>query len=640
MKFQNFVVVFFLCIGFSKINAQNFALGKVSIAELEEKVHPIDSSAPAAILFTKGLVKINNMGYTERITQTRIKIYKKEGYHWSNMQFTFPSGKLSAISITDVYTYNLVDGKIVKSKLKSESEFLDKITKDFWAKKFAFPDVKEGSILEFQVKIIGGSLNIPDWDFQKSIPVNFSEFRTIIPDVFSFKKNMKGFFIPKSNSQVANTYGYMAMESIYSLQNVPAMQEEDFVNNMNNYRASISHELESISIPGQLFKTFSSSWPSVARTIYEFEDFGPELRKTGYFEDNLKLLLADKIKPEDKISTIFNYVKSNIKWNQHLGYGCENGVKKAYKEKSGNCADINLMLTSMLRYAGLDANPVLISTRSNGISFFPSTSGFNYVIAGVETPQGMILLDATDDYATINVLPVRDLNWFGRSVRKDGASKLVELMPKKSSADIVALSFEISESGKIEGKARRQYSDYHALNFREKIAKDNEETYIEKFENENNKIELSDYKRVNEKEFSLPISESFSFAGSDLVEIIGGKIYLNPMLFFLSEKNPFKQEKREYPVDFGFPSSQRYNIDIKLPDNFTVENLPKPIAVVMQDNLGVFKFDIALSENRIQLSIIHQINEAIVPIGKYDMLKEYYKTMIAKETEKIVLKRI
>lgn len=640
MKFRSLAIVLFLCVSFSKINAQNFSLGKVTIAELEEKMHPLDSAAPAAILFTKGLVKIDNKGYTERITQTRIKIYKKEGYQWSNMQFRFPSGKLSAISITDVYTYNLVDGKIVKSKLKAEGEFLDKITKDIWAKKFAFPDVKEGSILEFQVKIIGGSLNIPDWDFQKSIPVNFSEFKTIIPDVFSFKKNMKGFFTPKSNSKMANSYGYVAMESIYSLQNVPAMREEDFVNNMDNYRASISHELEAIAFPGQLYKSFSTNWPSVAKTIYEFEDFGPELRKTGYFEDDLKLLLANKIKPEDKIATIFDYVKSNIQWNKHLGYGCENGVRKAYKEKSGNCADINLMLTAMLRHADLDANPILVSTRSNGISFFPSVGGFNYVIAGVETPQGMVLLDATEDYSAVNILPLRDLNWVGRSIRKDGASKIVDLMPKKNSTDIVTLSFEVSESGSIEGKARRQYSDYNAFNFRDKISKDDEGAYIEKFENENRNIELSEYKRVNEKELALPISESFSFKGSDLTEVIGGKIYLNPMLFFLSEKNPFKQDKREYPVDFGFPFSQRYTITIKVPEKFAIENLPQSTAVVMQDNLGVFKFDIAASDDRIQLSIIHQINEAIVPIGKYEMLKEYYKTMIAKETEKIVLKRI
>lgn len=132
------------------------------------------------------------------------------------------------------------------------------------------------------------------------------------------------------------------------------------------------------------------------------------------------------------MTAILNYVKSNIKWNNYLGYGCEKGVRKAYKEKIGNCADINLMLTAMLGYSGLQAHPVLISTRSNGINFFPSTEGFNYVIAGVETPTGIALLDATDEFSTINVLPLRDLNWIGRLIRKDGTSETVDLMPKKT----------------------------------------------------------------------------------------------------------------------------------------------------------------------------------------------------------------
>jgi hypothetical protein len=187
----------------------------------------------------------------------------------------------------------------------------------------------------------------------------------------------------------------------------------------------------------------------------------------------------------------------------------------------------------------LEAHPVLISTRSNGINFFPSTQGFNYVIAGVETPTGIALLDATDEFSTINVLPLRDLNWVGRLIRKDGTSDTVDLMPKKNSNDLVSMIFEVKEDGKIEGKTRRQYSDYDAFNFRTKTAKENDETYIEKLENENGKIEISNYKRTNQNEISEPVSESFSFTGSNLSEIIGDKIYVNPMLFFLNEKKSF-----------------------------------------------------------------------------------------------------
>jgi len=60
----------------------------------------------------------------------------------------------------------------------------------------------------------------------------------------------------------------------------------------------------------------------------------------------------------------------------------------------------------------------------------------------------------------------------------------------------------------------------------------------------------------------------------------------------------------------------------------------------MEDNLGSFKFNIAANENTLQMSISHQINNAIVSTEQYQMLKDYYKAMIAKESEKIVLKKI
>ena len=89
---------------------------------------------------------------------------------------------------------------------------------------------------------------------------------------------------------------------------------------------------------------YSTDWNSVVKTIYEYDDFGPELNKTGYFEDDLKKLLEGKNTPEEKILVILNHVKSNVKWNDYFGYDCDNGVRKAYKEKTGNIADINLML--------------------------------------------------------------------------------------------------------------------------------------------------------------------------------------------------------------------------------------------------------------------------------------------------------
>ncbi|MCP4883238.1 MAG: hypothetical protein GY908_05570 [Flavobacteriales bacterium] len=68
----------------------------------------------------------------------------------------------------------------------------------------------------------------------------------------------------------------------------------------------------------------------------------------------------------------------------------------------------------MLRASGIDANPILVSTRDHGIPIFPTKKGFNYVIAGVELNADITLLDITEKYSFPDILPLRDLNWEGR----------------------------------------------------------------------------------------------------------------------------------------------------------------------------------------------------------------------------------
>lgn len=354
----------------------------------------------------------------------------------------------------------------------------------------------------------------------------------------------------------------------------------------------------------------------------------------------MKILLEGKNTPNAKITAILEYVKSTVKWNDYVGYSCSKGVRKAYKEKLGNCADINLMLTAMLRYAGLTANPVLISTRSNGIAFFPTLSAFNYVIAAVENGDEMILLDATDKYSAPNVLPLRALNWFGRLIRKDGTSESIDLSPKKTSADNISIDYAIEPNGQINGKVRHQFTEYNAMAFRNKFEKTKEETYLANLEEQLGKIEIKDYSQTNLKDVLLSPVESFSFSGAALCELMGDKIYINPMLFFANTKNPFKQENREYPIDFGFPFAEKYNINIKIPDGFVLETVPSANGLVMEDGLGIFKYNIAVNEGMLQFLITHQINVPIVTTQQYEIIREYYKEMIAKQTQKIVLKKI
>lgn len=672
MKFNQFAVLLFVTISFSSLTAQEFELGKVSVEELQEKSHPKDTAAVASILFKKGTVRFEysqqNGWEVFTVVKTRLKIYKKKGYEWANKEVLYYSGDnfKENVHFLNAVTFNLVDGKIEKSKLRGDGEFNEKVNKYWSREKITMPNVKERSIVEYEYIIKSPRISeLREWFFQTSIPVNYTQFITYIPEYFIYAPNQKGFVFPKVTTdgkkrvidyyytgkimpgtgqeipkRTAQSFDFNEAQTTYLAENLPAIKEENFVNNIENYTSSVSHELSMTRFPNSNIEQYATDWESVAKKIYEDEDFGSELNKTNYFEDDLKDVIAGLTTTDEKVSAIYNFVKNKVKWNEYYGYSCNDGVKKAYKDNSGNVAEINLMLTAMLRYANLTANPVLVSTRSNGIAMFPNRTAFNYVIAAVETSQGIILLDASDKFSTPDILPLRALNWIGRLIRKDGTSQEVDLMPKTVSNNIVMMNYSVDNNGLVSGKLRKQQTDYNAMVFRDNVANVEEDAYLEKLENANSKIEIKEYSRANEENLTLPVMETYSFSGSNLCERIGGKMYVSPMLFFADRENPFKQEVRAYPVDYSFPFSEKYTINIQIPDGYKVEQIPAPTVITMADNLGSFRYMTTSSQNSIQLSIVHQINSAIISAEYYSMLKEYYQGLVAKENEKIILTKI
>lgn len=669
MKKILLTVLFFTCLlSFS----QKHELGKVTIEELKEKVCPNDTSAVAAILFNVGNTSFEYSGEDgfSIVTEidTKIKIYKKRGYDYANHSEKIYNGGRGTekVNISKAITYNLNGDKIEKTKLSGEGEFDEKVNKLWGRKKITMPNVKEGSIIEYRITIKSPYIyNFPEWEFQRDIPVVYSEYTTYIPEYHLYNTHFKGFYSPTvTNTSKSRNIKYTYTEKVvpgmgagmprritddmdfkeviakYVLTNIAGLKDESYTNNIDNYKSAIIHELAGTRYPNSTFENYSTNWETVTKNIYTDEKFGDELKKTGYFERDLDVLLNAAATQDERISVIFNFVKSRMNWNEFTSYFCDLGVKKAYQDKKGNSADINLMLVAMLRYANINANPVLVSTRSNGMAIFPSQSAFNYVIAAIELNDRVILLDATNKYALPDILPIRDLNWFGRIIRKNDSSDRIDLMPKSNSKDIINIMGTINEQGEISGKIRDQYFDYNAFIFRNRFNGVSKESYIEKLEKEHQGIEINDYDVQNNNDLSKPIVENYSFMSGNSVEIIGDKMYFSPFLFFAKTENPFKQESREYPVDFVFPQQDKFNISIKIPDGYTVETMPQPLALAMPENLGSFKYSISNNGNQIQLLYTQDINQAIIGAEDYEALKQFYREIVNKQTEKIVLKKV
>lgn len=643
MKKISIIILFvFFQLGFT----QKLKLGEVTIDELKENVHPIDSSSSAAYLFKKGKTEfnLNREGSWEIITQVsvKIKIYKKEGFKYANQEIAYYVGGNSKeeVNISDAYTYNLVAGKIEKTKLESESEFKEEVNDRWNLKKITFPSVKEGSIIEFSYKIISPYIsNFNDWYFQSEIPVDLVQYEVYIPQYFRYRTVITGYETIKTEQKDITGIDFNSTKYIYSAINVPPIKDEEFVKNINNYTSVLKYELASIQYPNKPNKDVALNWEDVSKSIYENDNFGRELNFKSYFEEEITPLIHEFPNESDRMVKLFEYVQNRMNWNNNNSYNCEFGVKKAFKEKTGNSADINLMLVAILRHAGIDANPIIVSTRSNGVAVFPSRFAYNYVIAGVKlkNSENIILLDATNKNTLPDIVPLNTLNWFGRMLMPNGISKEIPLEPKKQSNKSITILAEIVDDLSIKGKVREVSNEYLALLYREKKGDLTNESLIEKIEKECQGTEIEELLVKNEK--SKPINLTYSFNSNNLVEIIGDKLYLSPLLFLEMNENPFKSEKRNYPIEFDFPQKINYNISVKLPENHEVESFPTSVNYKTQDGSLAFNFNGSVSNGMIQIVSSFEINSLLLPANDYEMVKSFFKEMINKQTEKIVLKK-
>jgi hypothetical protein len=249
-------------------------------------------------------------------------------------------------------------------------------------------------------------------------------------------------------------------------------------------------------------------------------------------------------------------------------------------------------------------------------------------------------LDATSKYGSPNVLPFRTLNWDGRIIKRDGTSNLISLYPKTNSNNTITMMAKLGKEGNIEGNYRISKTNHNALAFRNIYNNSDKDDFLEKLENNYGGIEISDFKVLNENDLSEPVLETYKFVKESQADIIGDKIYFSPLFFLATKENPFKLEKREFPVDFGYPSESVYRIIINLPEGYKVESIPEMKAMALPDNLGSFKYNIMHNGSVINLFINYEINESIISPIYYDILKEYFKLMLEKENEQVVLTKV
>ncbi|MFP3581795.1 hypothetical protein SB659_19740, partial [Arthrobacter sp. SIMBA_036] len=74
------------------------------------------------------------------------------------------------------------------------------------------------------------------------------------------------------------------------------------------------------------------------------------------------------------------------------------------------------------------------------------------------------------------------------------------------------------------------------------------------------------------------------FSADNLIDKIGKKMIINPMLFLNKNSNEFDQtEARKYPIDFLSPYTKVKKIILEIPEGYSIEEMPKNKRIVTED---------------------------------------------------------
>ena len=603
---------------YSAVRAQKYEFGEVTKAELEMTSFNKFPEADAVILHKEVVVGIGR--YVE--VSERIKIFNEDGYDYSTIVLPYRNVKKIKGA-----TFNLVNGEIEETKLDKDLIFSDEVVKDVTYKKFTFPKVQPGSVLEYTYISDNGITR--DVNLQHEIPVKKIrvEAKNFTSAKFKMTQNPRAYLsVQRLNSDSG---------TVVVAVDVAPLEEEPYVYDMDMYRGKLQFKFGGYENSLKL-----DTWDDISRELYEYDDFGMQMKPRGYYKELLENVIEDEIDKMKQVELIYNFLKENIEWDETYGFIPEQGSRDTYNYKKGDVADINLLFISMLKSLGIESYPVLASTKSHGVPLTASLDGINYVVASVYLNNQYYLFDAAHDKATFNYLPEILLNWKGLLLKKDSPVKALTLTTPKYSEKKVIGMVTMDEDLFIEGKIREQSTGYYAINSKAYLKNLGDKDVDDLIQLDMEGLEISNVEVQNKEDQQETLGLTYAVEIDNGVDEISDKLYFSPMLFFGVNENPFTKEERLYPVDFGFPKKLTRNLTVNIPEGYAVEAIPEPLKILMPDGLGNYEYRIMANGNRLQVQSKWEINTPVISQGLYGELKEFYKVRIEKENEKVVLSKL
>ena len=614
-------------------------IGKTTLAELQMKSYDRDSIANAVVLYEHANYYVNEQQNFNLTTDYyfRIKILKKEGFEKATI--SIPLSSRDKIENIKAETYNLDGSQHLKATALDQKKIYTKNK----LISFTLPNVKVGSVIEYQYSITTPSSKIRDWYFQSDIPKIKSEFTAAILGNYKYDirvvgslKLTKDVAVVKKNCVYVPIIGVGACLDIsYGIDNIPAFKEEDFMLSKRNYISRLNFKLNSYTKVNGMVKNFSKTWKAADKSIKNLLLDGQN-SKSKYFQKSIIpkefFLIEDELSRSAKV---YDLIKNNFNWNGLYWPTRKVNVKNAFVSKTGNIFDINLSLYNALKAVGVNCNIALISTRNKGLptKLYPTVSDFNYLVVKAIINGKTYFLDASDKLLPFGLVRFNALNGDARILDFKKGSYWETIQLNRQSSVVRKISLTLIDNSLV-GNLSVVSDGYSAIEKRRAFKNSTTEEVLNYFETNNPSIEADKLILSNLDSLDKKLIERYK-VNIDSEIAAESTTLINPFYFKAFEINPFKLKNRTFPVDFGYKRAVTYILSLKLPQNYSINKLPKNRSMSLPNKGGRILFSVNKKDKVINLYLKFTVKRKRFNSDEYEFLKEYFN-QLAKIQESIV----
>ena len=541
--------------------------GDVSRQDLEATSYTFAPGAEAVVMMDAGEWAPHDYesGRARLVHYTRIKVLAPEGLQYATQIIPFRKDERVAGLRAQLH---FLDGKGKQKKVIIPLANLPDSTlgPDSLCKVIRFPGLQVGNILEFRYTLVTPSGDVlRPWYFQREIPTIHSEVKLLYFGELAFR------------TQTAPTEFVSTARYQWVRRYLPAMPADPLLPNVKDHRLHIHFQL----LPYERL-TEEEEWKDISYALELGTVMPVDQKVLDALWSLAYSLTRNALTEEEKVAAIYQHVQRYLEWNGSYSEAVSQDPGTVYRARTGNSADLNMLLFLLLEGAGFQPTRVFVSTVSHGQPMeAPFWDQFNHLIVRVMADGQPFLLDAAGSPLDYHWLPLAAANGKGWEIGEE-TLRWIPLSPTTGSFINHQLQLTLGVDGRLSGQVEETYYGYPAVPWHQTMD-------VSGFQ-----LSSSDPFGIEPRDQGqLPYSLSFPAKEITLPSPGGAELSFPLDPFEWRNTLPTVLPGRSTPVTFGFPLQETVQMTVKLPPGWVL-----PAASAKRGSIA--KSDLEFSWNVVQ----------------------------------------